>query len=191
MSSEWSGTLHTGLKEWAVVCSALESGRQVLLLRKGGIAESNGEFEIEHRRFLLFPTYLHQKRDSIKSNEQAGLDLRDVEPSRVRLSAAAEITDIIALSDRAQMDGLEDRHIWTPSLIDMRFNYRPYNPLYLLLARVWRLPEAVEIDNSIDYAGCKSWVPLEAAVDVGRASPVLSDDDYQNLRRDILEKIKK
>jgi hypothetical protein len=27
------------LKEWAVVCKALEEGRQILLLRKGGIME--------------------------------------------------------------------------------------------------------------------------------------------------------
>jgi len=44
----------------AVVCSALEAGRQIILLRKGGIYESAGEFEIEHRQFLFFPTFLHQ-----------------------------------------------------------------------------------------------------------------------------------
>jgi hypothetical protein len=54
------GLLSIALKEWATLCRALETGRQIILLRKGGIYESAGEFEVEHRRFLLFPTYLHQ-----------------------------------------------------------------------------------------------------------------------------------
>ena len=29
----------TALKEWAIICKALEEGRQVVLLRKGGILE--------------------------------------------------------------------------------------------------------------------------------------------------------
>src|SRR6476469_947176 len=52
--------LAIALKEWATVCHALETGRQMLLLRKGGIYEAAGEFELENPQFLLFPTYLHQ-----------------------------------------------------------------------------------------------------------------------------------
>ena len=37
----------SALKEWAVVARALGSGRQTLLLRKGGIHERRGEFEVE------------------------------------------------------------------------------------------------------------------------------------------------
>ena len=36
------------LKEWAVVCKALEEGRQILLLRKGGIMEYRQGFEVKH-----------------------------------------------------------------------------------------------------------------------------------------------
>ena len=45
------------LKEWAIVCKALEEGRQVLLLRKGGIMEYRQGFEVKHNNFLLFPTF--------------------------------------------------------------------------------------------------------------------------------------
>ena len=48
--------LRVALKEWAPVCSALETGRQIILLRKGGIHESGGEFEVENRQFVLFMT---------------------------------------------------------------------------------------------------------------------------------------
>src|SRR5271154_4893658 len=85
------------LKEWATVCRALESGRQILLLRKGGIYEAAGEFELEHRRFLLFPTFLHQNLAMLKPVEHTGFRAVSAEPSEVRLSAAAEVTDIIPI----------------------------------------------------------------------------------------------
>src|SRR5918992_6138574 len=56
------------LKEWAIVCKALEEGRQVLLLRKGGIMEYREGFEIKHNKFLLFPTFEHQLKESIQSD---------------------------------------------------------------------------------------------------------------------------
>ena len=62
----WPNELNVALKEWATVCAALGDGRQMILLRKGGIYESAGEFEIEHRQFLLFPTYLHQNAEMLK-----------------------------------------------------------------------------------------------------------------------------
>src|SRR5687768_8095015 len=54
------------LKEWAVTCRALREGRQILLLRKGGIEDDCGVFELEHRAFWLQPTYDHQSDDRLK-----------------------------------------------------------------------------------------------------------------------------
>src|ERR1700722_8919604 len=150
--------LQVALKEWASVCGALSQGRQIILLRKGGIYESAGEFEIEHRQFVLFPTYLHQNAEMVKENHRAGLSAVKAEPATIEISLAGEITDIVAVSDRSAMDQLAGEHIWTGKLIDMRFNYRPENPLYLLLVRAYRLSEAVVLANTPGYAGCKSWV---------------------------------
>src|SRR5260370_41307813 len=58
--------LQQAFKEWAVICQALAEGRQALILRKGGIAEVGGEFRLEHSRFWLFPTYVHQQNTGIK-----------------------------------------------------------------------------------------------------------------------------
>ena len=52
-------------KEWAVICRALAEGQQAVILRKGGIAEQQGAFTVEHRRFWLYPTYVHQQRAGI------------------------------------------------------------------------------------------------------------------------------
>src|SRR5687768_2828423 len=166
-------SLAIALKEWATVCHALETGRQMLLLRKGGIYESAGEFELENPRFLLFPTYLHQNLNMLKPADQAGFEPRSSEPAQIRISGAGEVTDIVQLESRAQMDALDAEHVWTTPLIDMRFNYKPQNPLYLMLVRAYRLNAPVAVENTPAYAGCKSWVPLDEAVGTGDVAPVI------------------
>jgi hypothetical protein len=179
----------TALKEWRVVCDALATGRQIILLRKGGIYEAAGEFEIEHREFLLFPTYVHQKSRMIKPDQK--LEERIIEPAEVQLSVAGKITDILQISDRQKMDALDAEHIWAPALIDMRFNYRSENPLYLLLVRASRLTKPITMPNTPAYAGCKSWVPLEKSVEAEETVPALADAEYQIRRQAILEIIQK
>ena len=176
-------TLNVALKEWATVFRALETGRQILLLRKGGISESVGGFELEHSEFLLFPTYLHQNLDSLKPEAHENFRPHTAEPDRVTLSLAARVTDIHPLECREQMDELDDQHVWLPPLIDMRFNYRPKNPLYLLVLRAYRLHNAVTIENTPAYAGCKSWVPLEQGFPTENATPVLDDTTFQTRRQ--------
>jgi hypothetical protein len=178
--------LQVALKEWAVVCAALGSGRQIVLLRKGGIYESAGEFEIEHRQFLLFPTYLHQNAGMLKDEAKGQLTVMAAEPAKIEVSLAAEITDIVPMSDRATMDALSDEHIWSTGLIDMRFNYRPENPLYLLLVRAYRLARPTTIENTPAYAGCKSWVPLDRAVAIQDAVPALDNAEYARRRHRVL-----
>jgi hypothetical protein len=189
MTATLPQTLDVGLKEWATVCGAMEAGRQILLLRKGGIYESGGEFELEHRRFLFFPTYLHQNLAMLKPEAQGGFEPRSDEPQRIELCLAGQVTDIIPVKSREQMDEIDDAHIWTAPLIDMRFNYRPENPLYLLLVRAYKLVEPVTVENTPAYAGCKSWVPLESAVSTQGARPVLDETTYQTQRQLILARL--
>src|SRR3954466_2822460 len=113
---ELASSLNVALKEWASVCSALEEGRQIILLRKGGILEAIGGFELEHPQFFLFPTYLHQNAQMLKESERKRLVSLKEEPAEIVLSSAAAVTDIIRLRDRAQMDRLEQEHIWLPPL---------------------------------------------------------------------------
>src|SRR4051812_26372991 len=98
--------LHVALKEWGSVCSALEEGRHMVLLRKGGILEAIGGFELVHPQFFLFPTYLHQNAQMLKEAERKRLVMLKEEPAEIVLSSAASVSDIIRLRDRAQMDRL-------------------------------------------------------------------------------------
>src|SRR5690349_24075785 len=100
--------LNVALKEWDTVCRALGAGKQILLLRKGGIFESAGGFEIENRHFVLFPTFLHQNPQMLKDDALKWYEKRAAEPERIEITHAASITDIIQVKSRAQMDALYD-----------------------------------------------------------------------------------
>jgi hypothetical protein len=184
-----SNSLSIALKEWDIVSRALASGRQIMLLRKGGISESIGGFELEHSQFLLFPTFLHQNLQMLKSEVHDQYKPCSAEPAKIELRFAAEVSDIIQLKNRQQMNALDAEHIWTSPLIDMRFNYRPANPLYLLIVRAYRLPQTVTIDNTPAYAGCKSWVPLDAPISIANAAAAMDDDRFERERRKIINHV--
>jgi len=191
MAAALAPTLHVALKEWASVCRALETGRQILLLRKGGIYESAGEFELEHREFVFFPTYVHQNLRMLKPEAQEGFAPHEAEPRTVTLSLAGRVTEIVQVNSRAQMDRLDAEHIWTAPLIDMRFNYRPENPLHVLLVRAYRLATPVVVENTPAYAGCKSWVALDAGVSTDNAAVALEDDEFELRRQRIIHPLQR
>src|SRR5262245_43178910 len=88
--------MRTALKEWAVVVDSLGRGDQILILRKGGIAEGPEGFQIEHSEFLLFPTLYHQQRDLVVPEAQARYDeLVPALPSQeiVRLEYFARVAE--------------------------------------------------------------------------------------------------
>src|SRR5438270_7845139 len=107
--------LQDAFKEWAVICRALAEGRQALILRKGGVAETSGDFRLEHTRFWLFPTYTHQQRGGIKPNAVPLLE--QVEAERppagvVRLSHFAEVSGVYHVHDLTSALILDHLHVW-------------------------------------------------------------------------------
>lgn len=179
-------SLNIALKEWAVTARALRENRQIILLRKGGIMEAIGGFQMEHDQFLLFPTYLHQNEKMLKPDVHPWYEPATVEPKEIRIDIACEVTDILRLKTREQMNSIDEFHIWTDPLIDMRFNYKPQNPLHLLIVRAYQLVEAVTIDNTPAYAGCKSWVPLSEAISTVAVTPTMSDSAFNSAREKVL-----
>ncbi|NNM85078.1 MAG: DUF1802 family protein [Phycisphaerales bacterium] len=169
------------LKEWDVVCRALQDGSQAILLRKGGIYESAGVFELEHSRFALYPTFIHQHLPSIKPAHRATVAAQQQEPVEVTITAWAECQQIVPVPGRAQLEQLNDLHLWDKPLLDMRFSYRPDYPLYLVLLRAWRLPQPVQIAAHPDYAGCKSWIPLKQSIATQGSEPALPSHELNRI----------
>ena len=179
--------LDVALKEWHAVTRALSHGRQCVLLRKGGIHETEGVFQTEHDRFALFPTWLHQNVDWIKPADRGDAVARTAEPDELTIEAWGEVTNVAVVPSRPAMDALGDEHIYLPPLIDMRFNYKPHNPLYLLIVRAWRLRSPITIANTPAYAGCRSWVPLDKSIDVSGSTAAIDDDAFARRQQHILD----
>jgi hypothetical protein len=174
-------------KEWAVICQALALGKQALILRKGGIAEDGGDFQIEHTRFWLYPTYTHQQRDGIKP--EALPLLEQVEADRppsgiVRLSHFAKITGVYHVRDLVSSLMLAHLHLWSEETVRKRFAYQTPG-LFVMPVRVYRAPTVVELPDTPAYQGCRSWVNLDQDVPTENASPVLSDQALDDVHRSL------
>ena len=181
--------LDRAFKEWAVSCEALRSGEQILLVRKGGIREESGAFTIADREFLLMPTYEHQNAALLQPAYVPCLHTLQAQPhdsDRVALASVAIVDTILQARDEAQVNALSAFHIWNPSFVKQRFDFNPYDPLYLLVLRVYNLPHPEIIPMQAAYVGCKSWVTLDRPVSLRGAVPALSDDAFTRRRADLI-----
>jgi hypothetical protein len=168
-------------KEWAVICRALAEGRQSLILRKGGIAETGGGFRPEHERFLLLPTFFHeQHRSGIKPAYLPLLDAAEADrpdPGRLRFRHLAEVSLVRQVTNLGQALALDALHGWTADTVRQRFRYRTPG-LFVMTVRVSALPVPADVPDHAEYAGCKTWVGLADDVPTGGATPVMSDAEF-------------
>jgi hypothetical protein len=173
--------MRQAFKEWAVICRALAEGRQALIIRKGGIAERGPVFEPEPRRFWLYPTWSHQKAAALVEEGQTLLEQVERDrpaPGVVRLSNYAEVVGVYHVHDIVGALKLTGLHLWAPETVQQRFFYRQPG-LYVLAARVYTVPETVEVLETAAYAGCRSWVELDEELSIDGAAPVLDDENFR------------
>lgn len=172
------------LKEWNIGIQALEQGKSIMLLRKGGIREQGGKFKVAHQQVLLYPTFEHQDPSLLKS-EYAN-EVQTVpsgwHPETVKISSFAEITDILSWQSE-QGEKLINPFlpflIWNEAFIRDRLQFKPNQPLYILLLRTYKLSQVYEIPYHPSYGGCRSWIDLQETIPLENLVPVLSDEDYQ------------
>lgn len=170
-------TARYALKEWALQVDALLAGRQIILLRKGGIFEKQGEFETEHREFFLFPTLYHEKAGEIVAGARAGLaevEKRLVPDAMLHLHGlcAVESTQWVDSLDR--LHSLEGLHPLAPSAVEYRYNYGKQRGLHVLTLRAYRLPQPVVLPMEKAYDGCVSWVDLGQDIATAGAEPAIA-----------------
>lgn len=182
--------MNIALKEWASVVAALDQGRQVCLLRKGGLVEiDRGGFDLRYGKFLLFPTYEHEHTLLLQDRFKPLV----VEPqaSNHRLSLVCEVTDVIVTAGFDALQAAADQFIWNDAFLRKRLEYKPNLPLYAIVLRAFRLPFPIHIPDRPSYAGCKSWVHIKEEVDVEDAVPVLTDSEFTALRETLLDSLQR
>jgi len=151
-----------------------------LLLRKGGIKEQGGTFRVAQEQVLLYPTYEHQKPDLLKPSyaDQVQVVPSGWHPETVSISAWAQITHIIQVSEAATVAQLLPYHVWKEQFVSDRLKWKPRTPLYLLLLRTYRLAQTQSIPYRLEYGGCQSWIDLAATISLADSIPALSDAEY-------------
>ncbi|MBA4544465.1 DUF1802 family protein [Thermoactinomyces daqus] len=170
------------LKEWAVTVEALGEGKQIIVMRKGGIAEETRHFEVRSDRFFLYPAYEHQKEELLKPEYRAEIakTLQSWSPEQetATIKYFAELHEDIEVMDEEALFRLAPCHIWTNDFAHERLKWKKKLPLHLLLLRVYRLDQPARIPIRPEYSGCKSWheVPQELADCSGE--PVMKEADF-------------
>src|SRR5581483_1889224 len=170
------------LKEWAIIVKAMDLGKQIVLLRKGGILDKDGQIELSHREFFLFPTYEHQREEFLQEQYlplyKEVLD-SEGEFDKVRFSHYATLEKVYQITEAPRLYDLKDHYLWSEAYINLRVNYKPEIPLYLMFLRVYRMPQPREVEALVKYEGCKSWVELDQQLPTEGLQPVLSDTEYE------------
>jgi hypothetical protein len=173
-------------KEWAVVCAALRSGRQMIILRKGGIDEGREGFRVKHREFWLLPTRFHQGASQLTAEARQLWDEvqnRQFPAGKFLIDSYAVVEAVFELHDMPALDRLAGEHILSAETVQQRFEYR-HPGLFVLAVRTFRVPVAYEVPDSSYIAGCKSWVELPELLSTDAAVPVLENEIFsQRLKR--------
>jgi hypothetical protein len=174
LSNRWA------FKEWAVICAALAKGRQVVILRKGGIHEGRAGFRVHHGEFWLLPTYLHQSIAGVVEKAEPLLyEVLTAPPPAgiVRISQYAVVEQVFEVDEPSRLATLAGQHIWSLQTLEQRFHYgRP--GLLALAVRVYQIPNLHEMRETRHIAGCRSWVDLQQELPTAGAQPVVSDAEF-------------
>lgn len=185
-------------KEWAVTVRALAEGEQLLTLRKSDPAGESSPFELDHDRFFLYPTFDHQRNNLVRASHHPELDraleegvwpdeepparalLQDggiPQPERVRIRAWAEVADQITIESPKVIDALSPFYVWTTDYAHQRLNWRPRQPLELVLLRVHRIPRPVTVRVREEYHGGPNWAEIDRDLPF-EGTPVMSDEEF-------------
>jgi len=157
-------TNHTALKEWASVIDALGSGTQIVLIRKGGLADKT--FGLEAARFYLFPTNYH--------------DAGGAEPTHVRITHWAAVRKTWQIRESWLLPSLESLTILDRDAIDTRYRFRPDQAINVIAVRAYKLAAPADVVMKPEYAGCRSWVSVDEEIDIDGSVPALEEHEMRS-----------
>jgi CDP-diacylglycerol--glycerol-3-phosphate 3-phosphatidyltransferase len=180
-------------KEWEAIVEALGQGAQIVILRKGGIAEGRSGFQARHPKFWLFPTGFHQQWEKTKPELRRYTTPASAiadKGKEVVLQYIAEVTDAIYLSSWDQVARLDESHFWGEEILRERFNYkeRPGMEvgLHLLIVRVSHINLPHKLAASAAFDGCKSWIEVPVDWEHDIANHVVRTEEFNTRRSRIL-----
>lgn len=189
-----AATVVAGFKDWALVCEAMGSGRQSIILRKGGLAEGRGGFQFgECREFFLFPTRFHEQAGMLRPEELRSLGtIAPDSAATVEIRYFCRLESAWRIEDWEMVARLAPFHVYREEVVRERFAYadrqHAAGALSLALCRVYRLAPAWVLADRPEFGGCKSWIELPAP-SAGTAVQAVLDDATHRARQAQIEAI--
>jgi hypothetical protein len=169
------------LKEWAVLVNAMARGDLVAMIRKGGIREHRAGFDVRHDRFLLYPTFFHEKLNELALRFHPTLESAHAArppEGMIELRYLANVAAVWQVTELERLRAIEAEHGLTWGAVESRFNYRDDPRVHVVAVRIAALPSPVALPEVRRYTGCVSWVKLDEDVDVAGAKPVIDDASF-------------
>lgn len=177
-------------KEWQVICDALASGRQTILLRKGGIHEGRAGFSFAHDSFFLFPTRFHAQLDQVREGDfqpEKEWEVGDL----IEIRHHVEVLYAVTLEKWEDVAALFPYHIYTEQTVRERFDWSgkgmTAGSIHVALARVSALEKPWQLEYEKRLGGCRSWIDLPEPPPgiLDSAVPVIGEADFQEISREI------
>lgn len=181
----------SAFKEWQVIVDALGAGAQILILRKGGIAEGRGGFAVKASRFWLFPTQFHAQREKTKPAaakwfSETGTPTAPpahgagaaAPAEAITLHYHAEVVHAAFLEDWEEVARLDPLHLWTEATARERFDWGKPPGLHVLIVRVHQLDTPIVLTPTAEMGGCKSWIELPFLCEDHPSTPVLDENAF-------------
>jgi hypothetical protein len=180
------GQCAVALKEWATVLQALAHGEQLVLIRKGGLIEPGGGFDLRSKTFLFYPTFEHQAVNYLRAPyrryfEEAAQGRAP--EGQVRVEFCGLAVSSRQFRDPGIVERLSNFHIYNEAFVSQRLKWQPDQPLVIIVVRAFRLSALRTIPVIPRYTGCTSWVDLESPVSLSDAQPVLDDTAFEQRLR--------
>jgi hypothetical protein len=169
------------LKEWAVLVDAMAHGDLIAMIRKGGIREHRAGFDVRHDRFLLYPTFFHEKLNELDARFHPTLASSHASrppEGTIELRYVASVAAVWQVTELERLRAIHTEHGLTWNAVESRFRYRDDPRVHVVAVRLAKLSAMVSLPEARRYTGCVSWVKLDTDVDVSGAIPVIGDDAF-------------
>ncbi len=165
-----------------MIIRALLEGEQILDVRKGGLREDGRHFALRAERCWLYPTTEHERPELLKPAYRRWLEPSpDGPPDTVTIAGWADVAGVAKITDRALLDAIESKLLWTRDYVESRLEWKRRDALWVLALRTHRLLEPLTIPFEDRYAGCASWVDLDGLPPDPAAlpsEPALTDESF-------------
>jgi hypothetical protein len=169
------------LKEWAVLVDAMARGDLIAMIRKGGIREHRAGFDVRHDRFLLYPTFFHEKLNELDARFHSTLESSHASrpnEGTIELRYVANVAAVWQVTELERLRTIDGEHGLTWNAVESRFRYRDDPRVHVVAVRLSKLSSMALLPEARRYTGCVSWVKLDEDVNVSGAIPVIGDDAF-------------